>query len=113
VVGGWLAEQQWAPAAGRPEAVAVDGKAVRGAAGPDGRKVHLLAALTYGSGTVLAQRRVDAKSNEITGFRPLLEQVDLAGKVVTADALSRDRHNASYAEVAVMPRWGWWAGVCG
>jgi hypothetical protein len=95
VVGGWLAEQR-APAAGQPEAVAVDGKTLGGAAGPDGRKVLLLAALTHGSGTVLAQRRVDAKSNEITGFRPLLEQVDLAGKVVTADALHTQTGHARW-----------------
>ena len=87
VVGGWLAEQQPAVAGEGPEAVAVDGKALRGAVGPDGRQVHLLAALGHGSGTVLAQRQVDAKSNEITGFRPLLDEVDLEGKVVTADAL--------------------------
>ncbi len=102
VVGGWLAAQQpswapapddgWAPAAqAAPGAVAVDGKTLRGAVDADGRQVHLLAALAHGSGTVLAQRRVDAKSNEITGFRPLLEGVDLEGKVVTADALHTDR----------------------
>ena len=88
VVGGWLAEQQaQAPTTDQSGAVAVDGKTLRGAVGADGRQVHLLAALAHGSGTVLAQRRVDAKTNEITGFRPLLDQVDLAGRVVTADAL--------------------------
>jgi hypothetical protein len=87
VVGGWLAEQQPALAGDQPEAVAVDGKTLRGAVGENGRQVHLLAALAHGSGTVLAQRQVDAKSNEITGFRPLLDEVDLDGKVVTADAL--------------------------
>ena len=98
VVGGWLASQPswcagWRDAAADGAsrdgsgAVAVDGKTLRGAVGPDGRQVHLLAALIHGSGTVVAQRRVDAKTNEITGFRPLLDQVDLAGRVVTADAL--------------------------
>jgi len=86
VVGGWLAAQPGA-SDGVAGAVAVDGKTLRGAVGPDGRQVHLLAALAHGSGTVLAQRKVDAKTNEISGFRPLLEPLDLAGKVVTADAL--------------------------
>jgi predicted transposase YbfD/YdcC len=45
---------------------------------------------------VLAQRRADGKSNEITGFRPLLEEVDLAGRVVTADALHCQRDHARY-----------------
>jgi DDE_Tnp_1-associated/Transposase DDE domain len=99
VVGGWLAEQQpvsCQPAQDNaldrasqdaPGAVSVDGKTVRGAVGPDGRQVHLLAVLTHGSGTVVAQRRVDGKTNEITQFQPLLADVDLAGRVVTADAL--------------------------
>jgi predicted transposase YbfD/YdcC len=36
---------------------------------------------------VLAQRDVGCKTNEITEFAPLLDSVDLAGAVVTADAL--------------------------
>jgi len=96
VVAGWLAEQQPAQASHQPEAVAVDGKTLRGAVDADGRQVHLLAALAHGSGTVLAQRRVDAKTNEITGFRPLLDEVDLEGKVVTADALHTQTEHARY-----------------
>jgi DDE_Tnp_1-associated/Transposase DDE domain len=106
VVGGWLAEQpSCAPAPDdgcdggwqdAPGAVAVDGKTLRGAVDADGRQVHLLAALAHGSGAVLAQRWVDAKSNEITGFRPLLDEVDLQGKVVTADALHTQTEHARY-----------------
>jgi len=96
VVGGWLAEQQPVPATGERGAVAVDGKTLRGAAGKDGRQVHLLAALAHGSGTVLAQRRVDAKTNEITGFQPLLGEVDLADRVVTADALHTQTEHARW-----------------
>ena len=92
VVGGWLAEQE----GDQPEAVAVDGKTLRGAVDASGRKVHLLAALAHGSGIVLAQRRVDAKTNEITGFQPLLDEVDLEGKVVTADALHTQTEHARY-----------------
>ena len=77
-------------------AVAVDGKTLRGAVDADGRRVHLLAALHQQQGTVLAQRRVDGKTNEITGFRPLLDEVDLAGWVVTADALHCQRDHARY-----------------
>src|SRR6266699_2587931 len=99
LVGGWLgARQPPADADGTVDegAVAVDGKTLRGAVDADGRRVHLLAALHQQQGTVLAQRRVDGKTNEITGFRPLLDEVDLAGRVVTADALSRCRDNARY-----------------
>ncbi|MGW6771927.1 hypothetical protein ACWGBX_16110 [Streptomyces sp. NPDC055037] len=40
-----------------------------------------------GDGIVLAQREVDAKSNEITAFRPLLDPLDLADAVLSFDAL--------------------------
>ncbi len=83
VVGGWLAEQA---AAGRGP-IAVDGKVLRVARQPGGHQVHLFAALAHDRGTVLAQRKVDAQTNETTQLAPLLEQVDLAGRVVTADAL--------------------------
>jgi hypothetical protein len=36
---------------------------------------------------VLAQRQVDGAPGEVPGFRPLLADLDLAGVVVTADAL--------------------------
>jgi len=45
---------------------------------------------------VLAQRRVDGKTNEIPEFAPLLDEVDLAGRVVTADALHCQRDHARY-----------------
>ncbi len=71
-------------------AVAVDGKAVRGAAGPDGKIPFLLAAATHGSGIVLAGRLIGDKANEIPEFGPLLRELDscypLAGQVITADA---------------------------
>jgi hypothetical protein len=67
--------------------------------------VHLLAVMDHTSRAILAQTDVDDTTNEITQFRPLLEGLDLAGRVVTADALCRHRDNASYAEVVVMPRW--------
>jgi hypothetical protein len=46
-------------------AIAADGKTCRGAKGPDGRQVHLLAAMTHEKGLVLAQTDVAAKTNEV------------------------------------------------
>jgi predicted transposase YbfD/YdcC len=47
--------------------------------------------VTHGDGIVLAQAQaqaqVDEKSNEITAVQPLLTDLDLAGAVVTADAM--------------------------
>jgi hypothetical protein len=73
----------------RQRAVAVDGKTLRGArgAGADGRRVHLLACMDHTSRTVLAQRQVGGAPEEVPAFQPLLDGLDLAGAVVTADAL--------------------------
>ena len=96
-VGAWLAGQA---AAGRLSdeglAVAVDGKSLRGAVQSDGRAVHLFAAMVHKEGTVIAQRQVDHKTNEITEFRPLLEDLDLEGAVVTADAMHAQRDHAKF-----------------
>lgn len=67
--------------------VAVDGKALRGARRAGGGREHVFAALLHGQGVVIAQRHIPHKTNEIPEFKPLLEPLDLRGKVVTADAL--------------------------
>ncbi len=85
----------WLSAGDVPAAVAVDGKTLRGAVQADGRAVHLLAAMT-GAGTVIAQREVGHKTNEITQVKPLLDPVDLHGAVVTLDALHAQRETARY-----------------
>jgi Transposase DDE domain len=106
VIGRWLADQHLPPP--QPvwrRAVAVDGKTLRGSGHHGQAQVRLLAVMDHASGMVLGQTDVQATTNEIARFQPLLERLDLAGQVVTADALSRSRHNASYAEVVVMPRW--------
>ncbi|MDO4899375.1 transposase [Actinomyces sp.] len=66
--------------------IAVDGKTMRGAKGPDGGVPHLLAALDQSTGAVVAQQRVADKSSEIPALKDLLEPHDLQGTVVTADA---------------------------
>lgn len=84
----WLTERarDRGPAQADPTAPApaVDGKTVRGAHRPDGTRVHLLSAMSE-SGLILAQWEVDAKSNEITAFRPLLAPLKLTGCVVTLE----------------------------
>jgi hypothetical protein len=91
VIGAWLADrghpghpgQRW-----QRRAVAVDGKTLRGANRDHGRQVHLLAAMDHATRAVLAQRHVDGAPGEVPGFAPLLAGLDLAGAVVTADALT-------------------------
>ena len=89
-----LAGPGWLPA------IAVDGKAVRGAAGPDGLIPYLLAAATHGTGAVLAERLIGPKTNEMPEFAPLLRELDeyycLAGHVITIDAGHTVRAHASF-----------------
>jgi predicted transposase YbfD/YdcC len=102
-VGAWLADRECPrPAASRSRrrAVAVDGKTLRGAraqaAGGNGRPVHLLAAMDHTSRAVLAQRQVGGAPEEVPAFAPLLEPLDLAGVVVTADALQTHPEAAEF-----------------
>jgi predicted transposase YbfD/YdcC len=101
-VGAWLAAQQPPPATPPSpprlwrQAVAVDGKALRGSGHHGAAPVHLLAAMDHISRGVLGQVDVDTKTNEITGFQPLLDGLDLAGRVLTADALHTQREHADW-----------------
>ncbi len=45
---------------------------------------------------MLGQSVVDGKTNEITAFAPLLDGIELAGAIVTADALHTQRAHADY-----------------
>jgi predicted transposase YbfD/YdcC len=94
-------EQRRAAAAAREPAVpgllpqaAADGKTARGAVRPDGSQVHLLSAFHVTEGRTMAQREIDAKTNEIPELIPMLEGLDLDGMVITADALHGQRETA-------------------
>ena len=52
--------------------------------------------MVHGEGAVIAQREVDHKTNEIKALRPLLGDLDIAGAVVTADALHAQRDHAEF-----------------
>jgi len=100
---GDLSDGAGEPGGTRPEGIAVDGKALRGTfPRTGGAGVHLLAAISHTTGDdrtdgiVLGQRQVEAKTSEIAWFTPMLDQLDLTGKVVTADALHTTRDHARY-----------------
>jgi len=67
--------------------IAIDGKTIRGARTHDSTAPHLVAAFDHGHGVVLGQLAIAAKSNEIPAVRTLLATFDLAGVVVTVDAM--------------------------
>lgn len=82
----WMAELADASAGRR---VAVDGKTIRRSLDAAGGKaaIHMVSAWCNANEMVLGQLAVDEKSNDITAIPRLLELIDIAGAVVTIDAM--------------------------
>jgi predicted transposase YbfD/YdcC len=74
--------------------VAIDGKALRGARTADGRRVFLVAAIAHACGIVLGQRQVPDKRGESSVVTELLAPLDVAGMVLTLDALHTTKKTA-------------------
>lgn len=76
-------------AATRGQVIPIDGKTVRRShdktIGKDA--IHMVSAWASETGIVLGQRKVDDKSNEITAIPELLRLLDVAGCIVTIDAM--------------------------
>ena len=73
----------------KPALVAIDGKTSRRSHDrKTGQKaLHLVSAFATRSRLVLGQEAVEEKSNEITAIPALLERIDLAGALVSIDAI--------------------------
>lgn len=67
--------------------IAIGGKTLRGSAGSALGPLHLVSAWATEARVTLGQVAVDGKSNEITAIPKLLELLDLAGALVTIDAI--------------------------
>jgi predicted transposase YbfD/YdcC len=82
----------------RPEAVedalAIDGKTLRGSQKQGTPGAHLLSALTHRLGLTLAQQAVDDKTHEIPVAVELLRHLVLEGRIVTMAALRPQRQIA-------------------
>ena len=94
VVGAWAAFR--ATTSEKFRVIAVDGKSLRGSATAGGRCRHLLSALTHTGGMVLGQLDVALKTNEIPMFSTLLDNIELLGALVTADAMHCQKDHAKY-----------------
>ena len=89
----WLTAESW----GAGDAIAIDGKSVRGSRhGDRKRPVHLLSALVHRTGQVIGQLDVDIKTNEIPKLKDLLDPLDVTDSVITMDALHTQRETARY-----------------
>jgi predicted transposase YbfD/YdcC len=69
------------------EIVALDGKALRRALNGDQSVKYIVSAWAESNGLVLGQLKVADKSNEITAVPELLRVLELAGCIVTVDAM--------------------------
>lgn len=67
--------------------VAIDGKTSRRSFESENRPMHLVSAFVSELGIVLGQLKTADKSNEITAIPALLGMLDVAGAIVTIDAM--------------------------
>jgi hypothetical protein len=88
LVSAWIAARL---APGDAPQLNIDGKTARGSRDGDAPGVHLVAAYAPDVKAVLAQLRVDAKTNEHKAALELLRVLPLKGKVVTGDAMFTHR----------------------
>lgn len=80
----------------RDRGIAIDGKVLRGSfdRAADQDPFHTITAFATDTRLVLRQMSVDDKSNEIPAVPKLLELMDLAGAVVTLDAMHCQKETA-------------------
>ena len=78
------------------ETVAFDGKTLRGSFDKAGHQsaLHSVSAWVCGLKMCIALKSVEDKSNEIPAVQQLIDMLDLAGAVVTADAMHCQRETA-------------------
>jgi predicted transposase YbfD/YdcC len=79
------------PATGEPEALAIDGKTLRGSRKQGAPAVHLLSVLSHRLGLTVWQQAVADQTNEIPVLEDVLRGLLLEGRVITVDALLTQR----------------------
>ena len=73
------------------EIICVDGKSERGTVQKNGRNPDIVSAYSFNTGIILATEACREKSNEIKAVPILLDKINVAGKIVTADAMSMQK----------------------
>lgn len=84
------------------QVIAIDGKGVNGSYDRESGKkaLHFVSAWATDHRLVLAQAKVQDKSNEITAIPALLELLDIAGCIVTLDAMGTQKTIAAQIQQA-------------
>lgn len=92
-LGRWMMEQEISVL----EALAVDGKTLRGSGRQDGQPLQLFSAVSHRLRLTVAQEPIQEKSNEIPALQPLLRKLPLQNKtLITADALHCQQESARF-----------------
>ena len=81
------------------QALAVDGKCLRGSARTDGKPLQLLSAVSHRLRLTVAQQPIQEKSNEIPAIKPLLRKLPkgaLEDSLITADALHCQQETTAF-----------------
>lgn len=92
VVGQWMLQQDRSVL----QALAVDGKVLRGSGRTDGKALQLLSAVSHRLRLTVAQEPIEEKSNEIPAILPLLRKVPCQGALITADAMHCQQETARF-----------------
>lgn len=92
VVGQWMMQQDRSVL----EALAVDGKVLRGSGGADGKALQLISAVSHRLRLTLAQEPIEEKSNEIPAIKPLLAKIPCQGTLITADAMHCQQESSRF-----------------
>ena len=75
------------------EVIAIDGKTLKQSYDRNSfqKALHIVTAWANNNKLVLGQKKVDSKSNEITAIPALLETLDIAGNIITIDAMGTQK----------------------
>jgi hypothetical protein len=93
------------------EALAIDGKCLRGSGRGDGKPLQLLSAVSHRLRLTVAQEAIEQKSNEIPALQPLLRKLPkaaLEGTMITADAMHCQQESSAFVtqELGADYLWG-------
>ena len=93
----WVKSLTFIDQENKDKSIALDGKTLCGSGdiANDKLPIHMISAFATSAKIVLAQAKVDDKSNEITAIPNLLELLDLHGAIVTIDAMGCQKNIAT------------------